>query len=148
MARTKIEADIEEHGWHGVHVFDEKSEKEDFSYTIGLEKTWDHPEVIIFGLARDVSHQLLWSVVEDIKAQGAVKQKSRVPGVLAGDYEVIFLPVRKTAYADYFGTALGYYNQEFRALVMLWPDKDNVLPTEAGCQVTVQREALGIIDGV
>ncbi|MBO6558787.1 MAG: DUF4262 domain-containing protein, partial [Pseudomonadales bacterium] len=42
MARTKIEADIEEHGWHGVHVFDEKSEKEDFSYTIGLEKTWDH----------------------------------------------------------------------------------------------------------
>ena len=39
-----------EYGWEGVYVFDANDEKQPFIYSIGLEETYDHPEIMIFGL--------------------------------------------------------------------------------------------------
>ena len=65
--------------------------------------------------------------------------------VISGDFEVMFKPVQQKAFSEYLGTAVNYYNKPFRAWVMFWPDKSNILPFEESCEVSIQDEALNII---
>jgi len=65
-------------------------------------------------------------------------------GLVGGDFEVHFKSVKDIAFPDYLGIALMYYDQPFRAQVLFWPDSKNVLPTEDGCEVSIQNEALAI----
>ncbi|WP_353376432.1 DUF4262 domain-containing protein [Microbulbifer sp. NBRC 101763] len=57
----------------------------------------------------------------------------------------MFKPISSNAYKEYLGTAVNYYGKPFRAQVMFWPGKANILPTEEGCELTIQNEALAIV---
>jgi len=51
--------DIRNHGVHILHVFDEKGEAPEFSYTVGLWHTYGHPEILISGLKESLRQSLL-----------------------------------------------------------------------------------------
>ncbi|MDH5178060.1 MAG: DUF4262 domain-containing protein [Gammaproteobacteria bacterium] len=140
-----IEENIKKFGWQYQYVFDEAGEKQDFSYTIGLEESFLHPEIMIFGLKRDQMHKILSELVTDIKKGRVFKPNEKTGDIVAGGYEVMFKPLKEEYIPEYAGTAANYYKKSFRVYVMLWPDKNNILPTEPGCEITVQNEALQIV---
>ena len=140
-----IEENIKTHGWQFNYVFDHKGEKQNFSYSIGLEESFSHPEIMIFGLKKDVMHSILTDVVNDIKKGHVFLPNNKTAGLLSGDYDVIFKPIKEKYIPEYAGTAASYYEKPFRIYVMLWPDNNNVLPTEDDCELTVQNEALQIV---
>ncbi|MCG7981357.1 MAG: DUF4262 domain-containing protein [Candidatus Thiodiazotropha lotti] len=140
-----IEENIAKYGWQFQYVFDETGENQDFSYTIGLEESYSHPEIMIFGLKREQMHAILTDVVNDIKVGRVFKPNEKTRGVLAGDYEVLFRPLREDCIQEYAGIAERYYKRPFRVYIMLWPDKNNILPTEPDCKLTVQNEAMQIV---
>lgn len=126
-----ISADIENEGCHIVLV-----EADDYlpayAYTIGLFPNYQHPEVICFGL----SPELLKTLLKD--AQKLIKQdKKLIPGYLFPEFlkghNTQFLRVNPAYYPDYFGLAQRFYNsRNFPALQLVWPDKKNKFPWEAG----------------
>ncbi len=140
-----IENNIKEFGWHCLNVFYPDDGKPEFTYSIGFEETYNHPEIMMFGLEADKSHHMLADIAHDIKNGVILKTDVRLKNVIGGDYEVMFKEIKQESFGQYLGTAVDYYEKPFRAWVMLWPDKHNILPTESGCLATDQNEALGII---
>ncbi|WP_444919623.1 DUF4262 domain-containing protein [Microbulbifer sp. CnH-101-G] len=145
MNKEEIQGNIKEYGWHFLFVFDPNGEYQDFSYTIGLEESFGHPEIMIFGLKKDSAHAILADIVEDIKSGVKMEPNKKLGNVIGGDFKVMFKPISSNAYKEYLGTAVNYYGKPFRAQVMFWPDKANILPTEEGCELTIQNEALAIV---
>ncbi len=146
MTKDKnIQSDIQEYGWHCLNVFDPEGINPDFVYSIGFEETYNHPEIMIFGLESSKSHHILSDIANDIKDGVALKTNTKLRNIIGGDYDVIFKEVKTNDFSKFLGTAVDYYDKPFRAWVMFWPDKNNVLPTEKGCLATNQSEALKIV---
>ena len=62
----KVIRDVNVHGWHVVNVPPE-SETPGWLFTIGLHHNFSHPELVIFGLDRDVAHSVLNNLGEGIR---------------------------------------------------------------------------------
>ncbi len=140
-----IKENIEKFGWQCQYVFDHDGEKEGFSYSIGFEESYDHPEIMIFGLAKETMHSVLSDIAEDIKEGLVIEPNKKISGILSGDYEVLFKPIVAVNIPEYAGIASDYYSKPFRIYIMFWPDKNNILPTEPNCELTVENEALKIV---
>ena len=52
---------------HNASSWDCESKNPDFCYTIGLEHSYKHPEILIFGLNHSVAHQILADLVLEIQ---------------------------------------------------------------------------------
>lgn len=140
-----LKDNIDKYGWQFQFVFDENGMKHDFAYSIGFEESFNHPEVMIFGLNRQTMHALMSEVAAQIKQGEVFTEDIKNESVLAGNFQVCFKRVKREYHKKYVGVATKYYNKDIRVLVMLWPDQNNVLPTEADCTVSEQNEALKII---
>lgn len=145
MSRKNNRANIKRYGWHFLYVFDPEGKRENFGYSIGFEQTFSHPEVLIFGLPKEPCHGIMSVLAEGLESGMVFEVGERVSGILQEDLTVMFKTVKPEAYSQYLGTAVDYYEKNFRALVMFWPDESNTLPTENGCRVAVQNEALNIV---
>lgn len=126
-----INADIVNNGCHIVLV-EANDYLPAFAYSIGLFQTYQHPEIICFGLAPEVLKKLITDAHQLIK-QG----KKLIPGYLFPDflkgYQTQTLKVNPAYYPDYFGLAQQFYNnRNFPALQLVWPDKQNKFPWETG----------------
>ena len=144
---TRMRSDVQRFGWHCLSVRPSAGETgSPFTYTIGLSETFGHPEIMIFGLDSKVSHGVLNDCVEMIRNGTAFLPDLAYPGIVGGDYKVMFKRVRKDCLPEYFGAAVRFYSgQDFHGLVMFWPDKHDCFPwQEAGS--TAQREALDIVE--
>jgi hypothetical protein len=53
-SERKVLEDIAEYGWHCVNIFAE-DDLPPYSFTVGVFDTYKHPELIIFGLPREVA---------------------------------------------------------------------------------------------
>jgi hypothetical protein len=110
----KLLADIEEIGWH-VILIPEGDDGPPFAYTIGLFRTFEHPEIIIFGLDLDLMHQMINLIGEEIRQGRRFSDGESASGILEG-YDVRFLHV----------------GDAFAILQCLWPDRQGRFPTDAG----------------
>lgn len=143
---AKIRSDVDAFGWHCLSVSPCEGEAgESFTYTIGLVETFDHPEIMIFGLGNKVSHGILSNCVEMIRKGVAFQADIDYPGVIGAGYKVVFKKVLPEFLPEYFGAASRFYGDKpFNGLVMFWPDKAHQFPwQEAGS--TAQGEALNIV---
>ncbi len=140
-----IKSNLKSYGWHCCNAFDPEGINSNFSYSIGFESTFNHPEIIIFGLEADVSHQILSDLAIDIQNGVTFEIDAKLKNVIGGDYEVMFKEVKAEHFSNYLGQAVDHYNKPFRAWALLWPDKNNTLPIEDNCLIDDQNEALKII---
>jgi hypothetical protein len=53
---------IDVHGWFALHVFDPEGLEPQFSYSVGFTQTLGTPEFVVFGLPKDLRHNILWEV--------------------------------------------------------------------------------------
>lgn len=142
-----IAAQVEKKGWHTLHMVDSSGERNGYSYSIGFEKSFRHPEIIVFGLQPATAQLVLADMATLLRKGQRFDPYVRLANLFGADLEVEFRPVRDDAFARYLPGAVSFYGAPFRAWVMLWPDKAGRLPGEAGCRVNTQDEAVLISAG-
>jgi len=115
----KTHADIKEFGWH-VLLIPEDEQGPAFAYSVGLQKTFNHPEILVLGL--DTNR---------VKAGTRFLSGQRYQDILEG-YDCLFAKVEEKYYRDYFGQAIDFYKgRDFQVLQCIWPDKNGWFPGDA-----------------
>jgi Domain of unknown function (DUF4262) len=128
---SKIKERIDAYGWAGTSVSpDEKTGTPGFTYTIGLHKTFKHPEIIVFGLNPSASTTLLRRAVGLIK-QGRTLPE-RTPCELMDGLSVVFRHIPAGLQEQYLLSAAFLYGTAFKSLQLVWPDADGRFPWQAG----------------
>ena len=129
-------ADVEEYGWHCLHVHD-KEQLPYWSFSIGVFRTWQHSEFLVFGLRDTVAHDLLNELVERVKA-GETFSPGREHDDVLESFGCRFLRVDPQWYSAFLGYAQWFYETEdgFPALQLVWPDKLGRYPWEEGYAIT------------
>ncbi len=79
------------------------------SYSIGLYKTYQHPEIIMIGLKQELMHVVINNLAEDIKNGKRYQAYSWSPDVLDG-FECYFIEVDKSNYDAYVGGDVWLYD--------------------------------------
>ncbi len=62
----KLVEDVENVGWHVIAI-EEDDEGPGFAYIIGLHHSFDHPEVIVFGLRTESLFQIINTIGESVR---------------------------------------------------------------------------------
>jgi hypothetical protein len=130
-------ADVEAHGWHVLTVSGEGSLP--YAFSIGFDKTFDHPEVLIIGLPQKTSHQLLNIVGSKVSTGARFAPGTPYLGLLER-FPCEFRPVPASAYPTYLGAALGFYGAEpFSAVQLVWPDREGMFPWDASASESFRK---------
>ncbi|MGN0921730.1 MAG: DUF4262 domain-containing protein [Cellvibrio sp.] len=119
--------DIKTFGCHVLNVM-EGEEQPCFSYSIGIEKTLNQPELIIVGLKRELSHSIINNYRQRL-ASGEVF----IPGVFYSDFiegfDVTFIEMDKKHYKEYLGLGLWLYSgNSFKTYQLIWPTTAGIWP--------------------
>ncbi|MGC1429716.1 MAG: DUF4262 domain-containing protein, partial [Albidovulum sp.] len=72
---------VRTHGWFGTHVF-EDADGPGFSYTTGFWQRFEFPELILFSLPKEVSHDIFWNFFHDLTAQKRFPENEPISEVL------------------------------------------------------------------
>lgn len=143
---ARIAREIRKLGWFCLTVVPDDSSTETFAYTIGFTETFDAPEIAVFGLPGEKAYPLLAECGKLLRQGKRFRPGVKCANVLAGDYKVIFKPVKEECLGEYFGGAARYYGARlFSAMVMFLPDKKHLFPWQKRYQGSMQKEALGIV---
>jgi hypothetical protein len=129
-------ADVASYGWHIIHVSAD-ADGPGWSYSIGLYRTFTHPEFLVFGLPADRAQHIINDLGTRIKAGARYVDGASDSDVLAS-YSVRFVLVPRAAYRAHFGIGVWFYRSEsFPVLQVVWPDRAAVFPWEAGFDPTL-----------
>jgi hypothetical protein len=134
--------DVRRHGWATPCISDVHPP---FRYTIGLMHTWNHPELIVFGLAPDGSYALLSGLVGHVRLGMTFTDPGiRTLSIGGDDHRVGFRSVDPTQHECYFGFAMGFLTNidrigELEAMQAFWPDREGKFPFDAGCNLGVYQ---------
>jgi len=121
---------VEKHGWY-IALFHATDYLPSFAYTIGLWKTFGHPEVISFGFKIETLGAILNMAGDKIKA-GETIQTSRDYDDFFENGRAQFINVHEENLKDYFGYGLWYNEHKpFPALQLVWTDRLNHFPWDA-----------------
>jgi hypothetical protein len=122
---------IENFGYNVMHVSESiKSQVEEpgYSYSVGLFKRFQLPEIIIIGLDQSLRHTLIDNISIDYEEGNALE----VGAFNAGIVEVfgcLVVPVEPQHYRDYLGWARWFYKgDDFPVLQVIYPDLLGLFP--------------------
>lgn len=119
---------VRDDGVHILHIFDPEEKNPPFSYTVGLWHTHRHPEVLIFGLSRDLRQNVLNYLNGEIASGKSFRTNEHSVDVLRG-FTTYFQTLPKTHYREHLGWDLWFYQGDaFEAVQMLWPNTSGVYP--------------------
>lgn len=123
--------DIEKHGCHVLNVM-EGEDQPCFSYSIGINKNQNKPELIVVGLKSTLAHSIINNYCSRLKSG-----ETFTPGKLYADFiegfEVAFVEVDKKHYKEYLGWALWLYaGSNFTAYQLIWPTTQGLWPWSEG----------------
>jgi Domain of unknown function (DUF4262) len=144
LGEQKLLDDVQKFGWHCMNVFGDE-EHEPFSYTVGLFHTYGHPELLIYGLPREVAHSVL-SIAAEAAARGSAINLAEPTDQLLEDYSCVFVPVPITEYPEHVGFARWYYDGDnFPVQQVVWPSKTGLFPwhPEASIEFRSKQPVLG-----
>jgi len=127
MTYQQIIQDIEIYGCHLGFVEPDKCSA-GYVYTVGLYKSFGHPEIVCFGLKTEVLGIIISNVKDLI-----IQEQHLIPNKLYGDfldgYDMQFINVDKEHYPVYLSEMVSYYNSsDFPVLQLIWPDKQSNFP--------------------
>ena len=123
----ELAADVATHGWIVMRISAD-SPGPDFAYSIGLVRTYGHPEIIIVGLPMDVAHQIINDVGAAVR-DGTRFKAGETSDAFFNGYDVTFRAVPEYQYGAYLGWGRRFYgNSEFPVLQLVYPDPDGRWP--------------------
>lgn len=122
---------IKEYGWVVTHVGEGEGEPS-FSYTTGFWLELRAPELIIFALPSELTHQIFWNCFNDLKEGKQFPIAEPISEVL-DRYPVMLKPVLERHYANYFGWSRWFYGGDhFKVNQLFFPDKAGRFPWDDG----------------
>lgn len=125
----KAVSDIKKHGVHVLNVFDPEGNNPKFNYSVGLWYSYEHPEVLIYGLDADISTRLINDIAEKCRNGDAKAQHGMISSEYVKNFDVKFIEAPKSEYKEHFGWANWLYQgDEFPVLQMVFPDKHGNWP--------------------
>jgi hypothetical protein len=123
----KLLDDVAKFGWHCMNVLGDE-DHEPFTYTVGLFETYGHPELLIYGVPRDVAHAVL-RIAADAVADGKPLNLGEPTDELLEGYACVFVPVPLSEYPEHVGFARWYYEGDhFPVQQVIWPSKSGQFP--------------------
>jgi len=126
-SEQRVIEDIAKFGWHCVHILAE-GEQPQYSFTVGLFHTYQHPELIIFGLPSKVAHQILTTAADAAKS-GQPLDLSAPTDELLNDYSCCFIEVPSSQYYEHVGLCRWYYEGNgFPLYQVVWPSRSGFFP--------------------
>lgn len=126
----KTHADVKEFGWHVILV-PEDEQGPAFAYSVGLQKTFNHLEILVLGLEIKLMHRMVNGIGDRVKAGTRFLSGQRYQDILS-DYDCLFAKVEEKYYRDYFGQAIDFYKgRDFQVLQCIWPDKNGLFPGDS-----------------
>jgi hypothetical protein len=141
---AKVLSDIKRVGWHTVGVSPNQDEDgPHWAFSIGLHRTFNHPEVIILGLPVSTCMEIVNAMGKQIEAGVRYEADKEYADILQDPFRCRFRSFGRAAYCDFVGYALWFYeNDEFPLLQCFWPDKQHRLPWDDGCNEYVKGSQL------
>jgi hypothetical protein len=132
----KIEWMIETAGW-ALEPVPARSDTDPpvpaYAYTIGVPALVGFPEIAVFGLTPVAARGLVGLVVDACRGGTEIPLGVELVGLLDNDLRCLFAPVDVDAWSPFFTTAIAWYRgQPFDLVQMLFPDRNGVMPYEAG----------------
>jgi Domain of unknown function (DUF4262) len=128
-AEAKILADVATYGWHVMNVMPDDPHPP-HSFSIGLQQTFEHPEIVIVGLRGETAQIFINDIGQQIR-KGEVYEAGVRYSELAKGFPVTFAKVSVEYFPEYLGWALWFYRgRPFTALQMIWPDRAGAFPWE------------------
>jgi hypothetical protein len=125
----KLLDDVAEYGWHVMKVLDQP-DTPGWAYSIGLHRTFDHPEVLIFGQDIDLMHSMINTIGDGLRAGNTFEVDGRYPDLIEA-YWCTFRPVKSIWYDAFLGFATWFYGgAAYPVLQCFWPDFDGRFPWE------------------
>ena len=120
---------IQEYGCHILHVFEE-ADLPQFSYSIGIQKNFSQPELIVVGLNQEVAHWIINEYCSRIRIGEQFETDQLYSGFL-NDFDIQFKTVSKNNYEEYFGWGLWLYKgNNFGAFQLIYPSTKGIWPWE------------------
>ena len=128
--------DIAEFGWHLILV-EEDATGPGFVYSVGMMHTLGHPEIIIFGLPRELSAAVINGMGDQIQEGRNFAELGLFEDLLEG-YACKLISVDEQWHTQYLGYAMWHRRhvgkiESLEVLQCLWPDKQGKFPDEEGC---------------
>lgn len=127
LAEKRIIEDVEKFGWY-VALFEPTENEPSFAYTIGLWKTYGHPEIISFGLTTKTLHEILNNAGKKVKEGNNLTTEQDNLDI----FEIVpaqFIAVDKNRISDYFGYCMQFNDyKDFPALQLVWTDRQGRFP--------------------
>ena len=126
-SEQRILDNIAEFGWHCAHILAE-GEYVEYSFTVGLFKSYGHPELIIFGLSSAIAHDVL-SIAALAAQQGAPLDLSAPADALLHGHPCCFVEVPASQYYEHVGFCRWYYQGNgFPLYQIVWPSRSGLFP--------------------
>lgn len=130
-ALEEVRQSVKEYGWFVV-LLESDGYLPHRAYTVGLNQSFAHPDVVVHGLELAVMEQCLHEVGLRAQAGKKVAVERNEPGFLE-DFQVRFLPVLQAHLCDHLAYAAAFYGSDnFQALQMVWPDRKGLFPYQPG----------------
>lgn len=118
---------IEEFGCHILKVM-EGEEEPQFTYSIGINKKQNKPELIIVGLDNELAHSMVNNYKNRLLA-GEVFESGKYYSDFLEGFDVCFTEVDKSHYKEYLGWGLWLHNgDDFNVLQLIWPTTKGLWP--------------------
>lgn len=129
----KIAWVVETNGWCAEPVAAmEDPPTPGYTYTIGFETSYDHPEVVIFGLQPVMARGLIEMLAIHIDAGGVIPDGMFV-GLLDNDLPAAMLPIDMEEHGELFPGATRFHRRDdYRVCQFVWPDRNGMLPWDEG----------------
>ena len=138
-------ANVREHGWFDTAVLGD-AEGPGFSYTTGLWANTGQPELIMFGIEREMAHDVFWDLFRDAQAGVPLAVGASTDRVFA-NLPAYALPVSKRFYRDYLGWSRWFYGgDEFPCLQIVWPDRSGIFPWEVGFDTAFAADQIDLAE--
>ena len=124
-----IHNDVRRLGWHVVRVNAGAGEPA-YAYSIGLQKSFAQPEIIVFGLPPATLQAIIDRLAADVRGGARFAAGDRT-GAALEDCQCTFREVPERFHASHFGYAVRFYGDAgFNALQCIWPDRRGCYPWE------------------
>ena len=130
---------FEKHGWFATSVFDPDGNDPMFTYSTGFGKTLGTPEFIVFGLNKDLMHNMLWEVFHQIKAGAEPQDGMRWSDLLEGFDCFSKKACHPDLHKEYTCTANWFWRHDgnscpLEVYQLVWPGaQQGLFPWEDGC---------------
>jgi len=128
----KIAWVVEANGWCAQPVPPaEDPPRPGYTYTIGFESSFRHPEVVIFGLQPVAARGLLEMMADHLEAGGELPQGVFI-GLLDNELRSALLPTAPEDVEGLFPDADAFNGGDYRVSQFVWPDRNGLLPWDEG----------------